>query len=87
MSDDKQTPKREQYGNLEIELTGDNSRDKVRLNDKKLPVVSLMIHSSPDDATVDLECVQTPGGEPYKIEGYLISEEDFDWLRAHKPMR
>lgn len=85
MEPDKQEiPKREEYGKLELELTGDSRRDKTVLNGKKLPVTGLFIHADTDSTSVELTCVQLPGGDPYKIEGYLISEEDYDWLKEYK---
>lgn len=73
------------YGKLEIELTGDPRKDKVELEGKRLPTQGLFIHSDMDMTSVDIDCVHLPGGEPYKIEGYLISEEQYDWLQDNKP--
>lgn len=79
-------PQVEQYGKIEIELTGDPRRDQVEIDGKKLPVQGLWIFSDLDATTVEITAIKLPG-DPYTIKGYLISEEDFDWLQARKPMR
>lgn len=73
------------YGRLQIELTGNSRNDKVELEGVKLPVQTLFIHADTETTTVDLDCIHLPGGEPYKVAGYLISEEDYDWLQENKP--
>ncbi len=84
---EEQIPTVEEYGRIEIELTGDPRRDKVVLCGKKLPVQNVWISADQDDTRIEITCVKLPSGDPYKVEGYLISEEDYDWLLDHKPMR
>ncbi len=84
---EQDVPKREEYGKLELELTGNPSRDKAVMNGKKLPVTNLFIHSDANDTSVELTCVALSGGEPYKIEGHLISKEDYEWLQDNRPFR
>ncbi len=83
---DEQIPKIEEYGRIEVELTGDPARDKVVLNDKKLPVQSIWISADQDETRVEITCRKLYG-DPYRVDGFLISEEDYDWLQNHRPMR
>lgn len=75
------------YGHLSIELTGTPHKDKVEMSGEKLPVQSLWINADTDETQVEITCLKLPGGDPYTIEGYLVSAEDYEWLRASRPMR
>lgn len=84
---EQEIPKIDQYGKLDIKLTGDPRRDKVEIDGQRLPMQQLWIDADQETTRVEITALKLPTGDPYTVEGYLISEEDHDWLRANKPMR
>ncbi len=83
----KEVPTVDMYGKLDIELTGNPRRDKVEIDGKRLPVQQVWIHADMEETSVEVTALKLASGDPYIVEGYLVSGEDWEWLQANKPRR
>jgi hypothetical protein len=68
---------------LEAEINGNPQATVVKLNGEQVQHLrEITVTSDMDMDTVTLEILHLPSTQSIRVDGYLISERDFDYLQA-----